>query len=499
MRLRFLLYIVLGTAMLASCVHEDLSPIPPQKGDASLTLTLKMGEVQTKAPGDEVPAPYEWATRNELTVTKCVVAIFRFNESGDPDELVGYLNVGSTQLAPASVNDTLAYQINDVPAKTGSNRILVIANSDLDFSTCLDYEDYQAMIEKTQFITDFDAKKLVKVGYIDKDIMPDNYTEEIIVPMTQLAARVDMKLIVQLPKVIEGKNADYPAEVEEKVFATIGKQAGAGQWTIGGITYTGRECKNHEGHTQYLYNKPYYNPYTRQWETSLSGGGGQKFAEIDNMTIDSITTIGSWGLKLNSITVNNIQTQTPVLIESANTLALKQLEGGPWQKKFTPDSTVVDTFRLTFYTYQKDLYADDEDAEVLNVTIDAKLAKGTYDVKTKYKVQTFGIWIREGGSTNGWSSANEKGLFVPLTNVGAAVGAPVPGEFIDEVGEQDYPKKFVVWINPKKEMPGCNTDGLIHGNLYSTEVLFKSVIVNPEVEYKVVTWGTETKDIPDFE
>lgn len=526
MKLKNILLTVSVAGMLFSCVAEDIIEPAQSKGgtDVTLDLSLKMSDISTtKAIGD-ANKPYKYAKPEELEVSQCLIAIFRMNGTTPGELLVKptTATISGSTLIPTVIsmsNDTLAYKIAGVKAKTGKVRVLVIANSALASTLSAlkpneaYYSDFSNAIETTQFTSTFEAKNLVKVGYFDTDLLPaDDKTRELLIPMVQLAARVDLNIIIDLPKTIVKREVIYPKDVEAKVFDQIGKANGKETpYLVNGITYISRECAGNgampDHFNKYFLNRTFVNPYTQKTETVTSNYfSNRKFGEVDGLTIDSILTINSWGLKLNSITVNNIQTQTRIVIESVNTLDLKKLIDDPWEKEFTPAQLVVDTFKTTFYTYQKELYDNDKNAEALNVSIDANLVKGTYDLKKQYFVKVHGIWIRSDGdhTGNGWSNT---GKFAPISMEGLPVGEPKPGEFINDTGAQEFHKLFTVWINPRISGPEvtdptqrCNTNGVIHGNLYSTDVIFRSVIHEPVMQYHAVDWGTGmNKDIPSFE
>lgn len=101
----------------------------------------------------------------------------------------------------------IAYKIDNIQAKTGKVRIVVIANSthynELAALKTTTYENLKGLSETVSGGT-FDASNLVKVGELPSYELNTTVTS-IRVPMTQLAARIDMKFTVdEEPETISG-------------------------------------------------------------------------------------------------------------------------------------------------------------------------------------------------------------------------------------------------------------------------------------------------------
>jgi len=322
--------------------------------------------------------------------------------------------------------------------------------------------------------------------------------------MEQLAARVDLNIIVDMEKEIIKEVVTYPENVKG-MFEYFGKEVqdnsseeDAEEVTIDGIIYTAWKCGDTETHLASNDITQYVNPKTGNKEDLKFNG--TKIIEVagggeNGIAIDSVITADQWALRINAITINNIQTQSYVILESVNSLSLSS---AAWQESL--DQVVSNTYKTTFYTYEKGLYANDDDADVLTVSIDADLVKGTTTTTKRYGVtKMHGIWVdgTNGTQNNGWGS-NDDDIFVSVYNEGVTAGE-VKDVFTEDQGTQSLSSTFVVKINPKKDDVNCHTDGVIHGNLYSTDIIFKSGFEEPVLQYNVVGWGTKTKDIPAFE
>lgn len=344
----------LAVSLLPSCVREELAISPGHGEEIDISLALQMGDILvSKAIGDE-ERPYTYAKPEELHISHCVVAVFKLN-NGMPGDLLDCKEVLAPGLGSTTVNDTLAYRVSGIRAKTGDVRVLVIANSALDYSTMKNYADFKRAIEQTSFTPAFNPEALVKVGYKDLTLTMAHGKTDIVVPLMQLAARVDLDFVA--PKTPGGKN--------------------------------------------------------------------------------------KWGIRIKSVRIQNIQSQTFVILESVNPLALKPLIPS-WTKAI--NQTVTDKYKLTFYTYEKKWYADSRDPEALRVDVDIDYVK----IDTQTSVQS---------------------------------------------------KSYQLWINPHTSMPGCTTDGLLHGRLYMGEATFSAptIEVEPVLWYKVVGWGIQSDIIiPDF-
>ena len=131
-----------------------------------------------------------------------VVAIFN-EANGTVGECLEYKSVAFDGGIPNSTvtidgKTLIAYKIDNIQAKTGKVRIVAIANSthyeDLARLGTTTYENLKGLSETVSGGT-FDASNLVKVGELAAYDLNTAVTS-IPVPMTQLAARIDMKFTV---------------------------------------------------------------------------------------------------------------------------------------------------------------------------------------------------------------------------------------------------------------------------------------------------------------
>lgn len=205
MKIRNALSVFLGGILLAGCSsEEEIQPGKEVGADTSFSITLTMGEVTalTKA-GEDVAEGYTYSTEDEVKVNNVVIAVFS-ESNGKVGDCLDYKPV---TLSDASSDNTtvtvdgktmIAYKIEGIQAKTGKVRIVAIANSthynELSKLETTTYESLKGLSEEVSEGT-FDASNLVKVGELSGFDLNTGVTS-ITVPMTQLAARIDMKFTV---------------------------------------------------------------------------------------------------------------------------------------------------------------------------------------------------------------------------------------------------------------------------------------------------------------
>lgn len=194
----------------------------------SFSMTLTLGEVtaMTKAGGD-IAEGYTYSTEDEVKVNNVVVAIFN-EANGTVGECLEYKSVAFDGGIPNSTvtidgKTLIAYKIDNIQAKTGKVRIVAIANSthyeDLARLGTTTYENLKGLSETVSGGT-FDASNLVKVGELAAYDLNTAVTS-ISVPMTQLAARIDMKFTVDEEPETVSATAD--TKITNQWFYTVTK------------------------------------------------------------------------------------------------------------------------------------------------------------------------------------------------------------------------------------------------------------------------------------
>ena len=229
MKIRNILSVLFVGLLFTSCNSEE----EVQRGNEdgryiSFSMTLTLGEVtaMTKAGGD-IAEGYTYSTEDEVKVNNVVVAIFN-EANGTVGECLEYKSVAFDGGIPNSTvtidgKTLIAYKIDNIQAKTGKVRIVAIANSthyeDLASLGTTTYENLKGLSETVSGGT-FDASNLVKVGELAAYDLNTAVTS-ISVPMTQLAARIDMKFTVDEEPETVSATAD--TKITNQWFYTVTK------------------------------------------------------------------------------------------------------------------------------------------------------------------------------------------------------------------------------------------------------------------------------------
>lgn len=229
MKIRNILSVLFVGLLFTSCNSEEEVQRGNEDGrDISFSMTLTLGEVtaMTKAGGD-IAEGYTYSMEDEVKVNNVVVAIFN-EANGTVGECLEYKSVAfdggiSNSTVTIDGKTLIAYKIDNIQAKTGKVRIVAIANSthyeDLARLETTTYENLKGLSETVSGGT-FDASNLVKVGELAAYDLNTAVTS-ISVPMTQLAARIDMKFTVDEEPETVSTTAD--TKVTNQWFYTVTK------------------------------------------------------------------------------------------------------------------------------------------------------------------------------------------------------------------------------------------------------------------------------------
>lgn len=175
--------------MLVSCSEESAIDGPDVIGkpDTSFDITLVSGGVETKA----APTGYEHATAEEIKIQTCAVAVF----AGDGDSrMVGFKYSTFNGTSNATYEQKEAYKVADIETRSGNVKILVVANSTLSETELKKLDTYAKFKNQSVAYDDansFVASNLIKFGEVTAQIAT-TAKSEIVVPLTQVAARVDV-------------------------------------------------------------------------------------------------------------------------------------------------------------------------------------------------------------------------------------------------------------------------------------------------------------------
>lgn len=445
------------SGIMVSCSNEEIIDIPDQSVEG-ISIILSSNPITTKAKG-EAADPYAYATQQELQITNAHIAVFEMNSEGIPETKI--FSDTYTMTPDVTTTDTLAYKIEGITLKAAGKKVrfLAIGNPKGDYSGCSDYNSYKTFVENNNSAT-FDPTKLVKVGELDYEFGSSSaVVSPIEIPMIQLAARVDIKLAVDLPETVYTPTAEY--QYSENDVLNWGKQLSDKPGDVSASVCT--EKVSYEG---IEYNASYKKAHINSW-------------------VDSVYTTGEWRLNIGSVTVNNIETQSNIILSSVNT-----------KKSLLPDNTNSfvkdgDMLRMTLYTYEK-APLEDTSSDILNVTFNnTYLEYGQSVVKRRYSGIAHGMWTKNGVFINGWESGgpNDGYAFKYIGNsVTIDQNTEPTEEWIESSDVEAYEMKYVLKVNPKYSPTLPSTAGLIHGNLYSLTATVKNLPERPTPVILSLDW-----------
>ncbi|RHO70403.1 hypothetical protein DW083_13550 [Parabacteroides sp. AF48-14] len=468
------------SGFLFSCSDEELIETPDTQQIEGLSVILASKTVQTKAVG-AVDNPYKYATPEELQVNTAHVAFFEVGADGTVGNKIGEKNATfSTSNATTSKGDTIAYKIDNISIKDGLGknvRILAIANSANDYSSYETYDQYKAAIERNldatyQATATFTATNLVKVGEVDYSFTSSSINPVIEIAMTQLAARVDIKLDIAIPgeelkpdtvwtlnpSIVEGWNKNKVPDNYTNIAKIEDWPDAIKEFNPAEVVYNGKPL---------IYNE---------------ANNGTKLYHVDNSCVIT-QNFYEWRLDISDIQIYNIETQSYILLSAENVeqKLLSLLLGNLGVKD--------DGLLLSFYSYEKQFTTKSP----LRVNMTGKLIKELKKKATKAKGSWHALWLKNGSSVQpGWGTGGTF-AFIPA-NVTYEEQEPV---WTNQIFAE-LPAGYSFSINPEKNGTTCFTDGVIHGNLYTVTAKITTAQTSLQLEYASVPFGTVPVTIPPF-
>lgn len=500
MKLKNIFITALAAGFLTACVAEDINDGSSSSKvieglDTSISLKLNVaGTVDTKAyfgeGGDA--GKYELANPDELYVSKVAVAIFKKDDNGKPTDRVGFGYTGTPAKTGLhgtlpETQDTLAYKVENIMAKTGNVRIVVIANSKLtetELKSYLDYDDLKTAVESNlttggEATATFLPRELVKVGELDHPLSTTN-NKDIIVPMTQLAARINLRFNVD--ELLQKKGEPYYKSSYNGVEYTDAQMRAWAPNSFPSNAGISDNC-NHDN-------------FQIDGKIIRKFSSGTKLLHLANYKVQLIQPYIQWKYEISNLSIYNVETKSNIIIDGINpeSNSLKSLE-------FNNDADL-----FTFYSYEKNVNTQNPlkitaEGDLIQTQVDSiyswtgdfhifwlkKSSTGELGTPDKYEngVPVYILEPGTGGTGYFWIAPfNVSELKKETVGQGQIVGAP-------EVSNLNY----TAIINPKKEMEGCNTDGVIHGNNY--DVLGKINLKTKGVNFttQVVPWSAQYVEI----
>ena len=275
--------ICLMSGLFSACTSEDLIDGDKTQGgiDTSISIVLTTGDPATKAPATN----YQYATEDEIKVSNCVVAVFKMNGDAVGDMIGGVKSFTFTSSDATTSEGKPAYTLNDIPAKTGKVRILVVANAtNSDYSGFTTWSQFEnATIQKELVEND-----LVKVGSLDIDLVPP-VIGTITIPLSQLSAKVKLNIATSDPAwsyTISGITVDQINKESDLYLIDPNKQEDFAALTLSNT----ENSKWFDAKSFYTYENPLKNPVKVTIKGTLSEQGGKSEEKIYsfelNKTID---------------------------------------------------------------------------------------------------------------------------------------------------------------------------------------------------------------------
>lgn len=181
-------------ACFTACTNEEAID-GPVVADGTISVSFSIDGILTKATE-------EAGSVAEYTVSKSTVALFDYVDNV-PTNCIGFSNATPT---PSGDNGNL-YTVSGIDVKSVIGKpvyVLVIANSDKNYTKDMTYKQYMADIIQTE---SFAPSSLVKVGGKQHTFAAAASSRTVNVQLTQLPARVDVKFA--FPNEVAGHSCTF--------------------------------------------------------------------------------------------------------------------------------------------------------------------------------------------------------------------------------------------------------------------------------------------------
>lgn len=462
--------------IFAACTEEKIIDEPGVSGKGDLVIELSPSSVITKAAAEN--KGYVYATEEELNVEDCWIFVFGENKKYITSQYFSGDVLSETENeyvdTPAPNGDSQTYKKGYTVTLTGLDYgtydFWVVANpteSNEAYKSCQSLDALKEIIEggdsyQTAFADK--ANQLVKVGNKSATFNATTVASPIQIPLTQLAARVELKVRVDIPRQLKGGEYVYEGFPNANGVLTnteIDKLTGT---HVRNEDVTNNDLQQTDGYGNYLYTY-FGHPVT------ISGDSKVKAIRVDNaLKVTKQTTYSGYLLDNIELTVDDIRIKSEL---DPLSVVVGQLDGSVFKPLADEIST---TYLFKFYTYTKDdltislsgelqkakysvsqmgtldnaMFVNDKDLVLVK-----KINKG--DVKDG-EVLTFG-----GGG--GWGQA-ATGVLLCNQDAWTAVDEEITGEPVLEGDPKEYSSGSVT-LKPK--------NGFQVGNMYEASALIQSV------------------------
>ena len=357
--------------IFAACTEEKIIDEPGVSGKGDLVIELSPSSVITKAAAEN--KGYVYATEEELNVEDCWIFVFGENKkyitsqyfSGDVLSETENEYVDTPAPNGGSQTYKKGYKVTLTGLDYGTYDFWVVANpteANGSYESCQSLDVLKEIIEGSDsYQTAFadKANQLVKVGNKSATFNATTVASPIQIPLTQLAARVELKVRVDIPRQLKGGEYVYEGFPNANGVLTnteIDKLTGT---HVRNEDVTNNDLQQTDGYGNYLYTY-FGHPVT------ISGDSKVKAIRVDNaLKVTKQTTYSGYLLDNIELTVDDIRIKSEL---DPLSVVVGQLDGSVFKPLADEIST---TYLFKFYTYTKD---------DLTISLSGELQKAKYSV-----------------------------------------------------------------------------------------------------------------------
>ncbi len=356
--------------IFAACTEEKIIDEPGVSGKGDLVIELSPSSVITKAAATN--EGYVYATEEELNVEDCWIFVFGENEKYIMSQYFSGDALSETENEyvdiPAPNGDSQTYKKGYTITLTGLDYgtydFWVVANpteANGSYESCQSLDALKEIIEGgDSYQTTFADKAnwLVKVGNKSATFNAATVASPIQIPLTQLAARVELKVRVDIPRQLTGGTYEYPG-ISENGVLTVTQIDELTNSHIRNETITSDQLKQQDEAGNYLYT--YFGH-----RVEISDGGTPKAIWVDDaFTVVKKTEYKGYLLSGIQLTVNDIRIESELK-------PLPAIDAQCGSSLFQPlEDEISTTYLFKFYTYAK---------EDLTISLSGNLQEATYSV-----------------------------------------------------------------------------------------------------------------------
>lgn len=493
--------------VLSSCTDEEaVDRLAEGHSTNKLTFLLTTSPTLVKA---DAPASEVIATPDELKIGSCILAIFEVGNNGMPGAKVciqPYANLTSDKSAD---NGSPLYTVS-LPASVRlefakTYKIVIIANPASNmaatYSACPDYAALQQVVESSLDASGqyaFNPSALMKAGELlvgqSTDVPLSNATtsEQLSVPLTQLAARIDLKIKVDLGKRL----------VSEK-YTEVGGDVLLDEGNIkSGLSFESGLSSSYDVSNLYFKN--------RHITLDNPTGGSTKCVLLNNKQLIREHTYESWTIRDLLLTVKNIRGKVIAVLPAAdyeNDSRLTLID-----RTFTEQERQDVLLKyVTFYTYQR------TEAQSAQRPFEVQLSGDIYRAKIVEKTRVAGNFIllnlkRKDDLTSFLNKVNdpavlESYLVVYATGAGSGLGViaenrrqpvvEVPGE--DAVVEGSVGTSTIGQYSGSFQIVPATGLPVASGNRYRITATIRNMSMPLGLAWEVAPWDNDYDvTIPPF-